>query len=390
VSVPAALVIAAKDLRQRFRDRSALVLGFIAPLAIAGLMSLAFRGTETFHVTLDVVDRDRGPVASGLVDLLRSPALEDLVTVRTATDRAAATRDIRGGKAQAAIVVPAGFSAAATGGEPVPIAVLTRTDDSLAGDVTRSLVDTYVAQINADRLSVATALAAGARAEDLAAIAERAGRLRLPVEVVERPTGDRALKTISYYAPAMGIFFLFFAIGFGARGYFLEQRDGTLERMAAATGMGAILTGKALSVFVYGLASLGTMALATTLLFGADWGGFFPAAALCLAMVVSVVCLTAFVIVTARTERQAEGIASIVVFGLALLGGNFVFVSMTPPALRRLSLLTPNGWALRGFGDVSTGAHTLGTVLGPVAAILIFSAVVTAVTALLARRLVTA
>jgi ABC-2 type transport system permease protein len=38
VIVLAASVIAAKDLRQRFRDRSAIVLGFIAPIAVASLI----------------------------------------------------------------------------------------------------------------------------------------------------------------------------------------------------------------------------------------------------------------------------------------------------------------------------------------------------------------
>ncbi|MEV1063616.1 hypothetical protein [Streptomyces sp. NPDC050263] len=36
------LSIAAKDLRQRLRDRSAWVIVFLAPVLIAGLMALAF------------------------------------------------------------------------------------------------------------------------------------------------------------------------------------------------------------------------------------------------------------------------------------------------------------------------------------------------------------
>ena len=39
-----AVVIAAKDLRQRFRDRSAIVLGFVAPLLMVALMNAAFSG----------------------------------------------------------------------------------------------------------------------------------------------------------------------------------------------------------------------------------------------------------------------------------------------------------------------------------------------------------
>ncbi len=44
--------------------------------------------------------------------------------------------------------------------------------------------------------------------------------------------------------------------------------------------------------------------------------------------------------------------------------------------MRRLALLTPNGWALRAFTDLGTGGGGFGTVLVPVAAMLAFSAVV--------------
>ena len=56
MTLPPALLIAGKDLRLRFRDRSVLMLGFAAPLMIATLMSFAFKGTDSFHVTVVVVD----------------------------------------------------------------------------------------------------------------------------------------------------------------------------------------------------------------------------------------------------------------------------------------------------------------------------------------------
>ena len=40
------LVIARKDLRQRLRDRSAIVLGLVAPLGIAALMSSRSKGPK--------------------------------------------------------------------------------------------------------------------------------------------------------------------------------------------------------------------------------------------------------------------------------------------------------------------------------------------------------
>jgi ABC-2 type transport system permease protein len=104
--------------------------------------------------------------------------------------------------------------------------------------------------------------------------------------------------------------------------------------------------------------------------------------------VISVVALTALVIVVARTQGRAEGMASIVVFALALLGGNFVFLSAAPPLMRTLALATPNGWALRGFTDLATLGGGIGTVVPPAAAMLAFSAVVGSLAALLASKAV--
>jgi ABC-2 type transport system permease protein len=385
MTLPVPIVIAAKDLRQRFRDRSAVVLGFVAPLLIAALMSFAFQGAEQFHATMGVVDHDHGALSSAFRDVLASKGLRSVVTTRSFRDEGAARSALRHRRVAAVFVLPDGFSAAATSATPVPIDVLTSVDLQLAGQVASSVATSFVAQINADRLSVATAVAAGAPASQLAALSARAATLRLPIDVHSGSSGARTLHAVSYYAPGMGIFFMFFAISFAARSYFVEQRSGTLERITAAARPGQVLVGKALSVFVYGTASLATMALVTSLAFGADWGGPLLASALGLSMVSAVVALTALVIVVSRTERQAEGIASIVVFGLALLGGNFVFVSAAPALLRRLALFTPNGWALRGFVDLATGPHRWSAVALPVASIWAFTAVVATTTMVLAR-----
>ena len=149
------------------------------------------------------------------------------------------------------------------------------------------------------------------------------------------------------------------------------------------------MAGKALSVFVYGATSLATVAVITSAAFGADWGDPAAAVLLGLAVVVSVVSITALVMCLARSQRQAEGVSSIVVFGLALLGGNFVYLSTAPPVMRTLSLFTPNGWAMLGFTDLATIGGGVGTVVEPVLAILAFSVVASSLAAVLARRAVT-
>lgn len=85
-----ALAIARKDLRQRVRDRSAIVVGIIAPVVIAGLMSLAFSGVNSFHFTLGLVELDHGPVAAQLVKALEARQLRQIVSVRPVSSRALA------------------------------------------------------------------------------------------------------------------------------------------------------------------------------------------------------------------------------------------------------------------------------------------------------------
>jgi ABC-2 type transport system permease protein len=385
-----AFAIARKDLRQRVRDRSAIVIGVIAPVVIAGLMSLAFNGVNSFHFTLGLVDLDHGPVAAELVKSLDAPQVRQVITVDEVSSTTLARSEIRSGDLAAVLVIPAGFSSAVTGEHPEPLTTITSNNATIAGDVTTSVASAFVAQVNADRLAFATALAAGAPRADTSQLAGVVSKLHIPLQVVEGPIGAHELKVISYYSPGMAIFFLLFMISYTARSFFVDRAQGMIERMRAAPVRPVeILLGKAISVFVYGVVSLATIGVVTTVAFGADWGAPLPAALVGLALVFSVVCLTALVIGVARNQRQAEGIGSIIVFGLALIGGNFFFISSAPSTIKHLALLTPNGWAIRGFTDLATIGGGLSTIVEPVAAILVFSAVVAAIALSLARRAVT-
>ena len=382
----AVLAIALKDLRQRLRDRSAIVLGFIAPVVVAALISVAFGSAGSFHANVAVVDLDKGPVAAGFTSFVRGPDLANLLTVKSVTSEADARAKVAKGDLSAAFVIPQGFSEAVTSGQSRPITVLASVDATVAEQVARSLAESFRAQIEAVQLSVESAVRAGAPASSVGTLAAQAADVRLPEQTVTQPAGTQVLTGTSYYAPAMGIFFMFFAIGFGARGFFLERTGGTLERLAAAPiGPGTILAGKSLATFVYGVASLGTVAVVTSLVFGARWGPPLVVVALIVAMALTTVGLTALVITVARTERQAEGLASMLTFGLVLLGGNFVFIGGAPPLVRTLALLTPNGWALRAFTDLSGGA-TWTAAVTPMMAILAFALGTGAIAFSLRRR----
>ena len=388
------LLVAGKDLRQRLRDRSALVIAFIAPFVLAAIIGLAFGGDDAFRASYAVADADRGPVAAGFTDgVLASPGLRDLVTVRE-VDPGEARALVDRGEVDAAFLLPAGLTASVQQGRPATVTVVEAGDNPIAGQVARSLAEAYAAELTATGPAVTTALdAAGPPATEAAArrLEERAAAGRLPVRLAEGQVGGRTIEAASYFGPSMAIFFLFFTVSFGARSVLAERQQGTMRRLlATAAPPGGVLAGKALAAFVLGTSSVLVMWLATTVVFGADWGEPVAVVALTVSSVLSAIGITALVVTLARTDEQADGYSSLVVFTLALLGGNFVYLAQLPEALQRVSLLTPNGWALRGFVDLVADGGGLATVAAPVAVTLAVGLVTGALALHRARRMVLA
>jgi ABC-2 type transport system permease protein len=185
------------------------------------------------------------------------------------------------------------------------------------------------------------------------------------------------------------MFFLFFTVGIGARSLLSEREAGTLARLRSSPIQPAtVLLGKALSSFAIAMLSMLSLVVASSLLLGAQWGS--PLAVLCLvaASVLAVMGITAVVMSLAKTEQAATGYTSMVAIVFALLGGNFLPSGQGPSYFHKLALITPNGWALRAFSDLGTGAHGLGVIAPSLIALLLFAAATGALAATRAPRMV--
>ena len=373
----AVLLIAAKDLRLRVRDRSVWLTAVVAPLALAATISVALGGLgQGSHVSIAVVDADHGPVGALFVQSLQSPQLRRLITSKPVASPAVAQSLVRTGGVNAAVVVPAGFSERAGSGS-ADLQVLARADQLLGKGVARAVADGFLAHVAAARLAVATvaSLTPEPDAQLLAAVASDAARAEAGDALADRSPG-RPVAPATYYGPAMAILFLCFVAGFGARSFLAEQRDGTMARLLAAPVRPmAVLAGKAAATFVVGLASLLVMYGVSALVFHARWGDPVAVVLLCMAAVVAVMAATALITTFARTDEQANGYTGASTFVLALLGGNFIEIYRLPSVLRTVSALTPNGWALRGFSDLAAGAAGVSAVALPLAAVCAFAAV---------------
>jgi ABC-2 type transport system permease protein len=261
------------------------------------------------------------------------------------------------------LIIPAGFGAALTGADmarPPALRVVTDADKRIAGDVTRSLAEGIGAQLDAVRLGAATTLTTGEAPspERIQEVVTAAQAIQIPLEVVQTDTGD-AYRPAAYFGASMGILFLFFTVGAGARSLLLEREEGTLARVRAAPITDqAVVVGKAVSVFIVGVVSLFVIWGATTLLFGARWGDPAAVAVVLVATVVAIAGISTVIAAFARTNAQANALTTVAAFVLALLGGSFQQAGTLPGIFATIALFTPNGLALRALTRI--GAADVG------------------------------
>ena len=381
----AALVIAAKDLRERIRDRSALIMAIVAPFGLAAIFSILLPSSgEGFHADYAFVDLDDSAPS---VALLSGPltAVEEagIASIVVHDDEAAAREAIEAGDADAAAVIPTGFGAAVQSGQGATVTVVGDTNAGLATEILRSLAEGYVAELHAIRLSVATATAGHAGQPDPAELAELAARAvdtPSPLELVDAETELRQMPASTFYFASMAIFFLFFTAQFGTLSLLTERRQGTLPRLVAAPiAPWTIVAGKAIGTFILGTVAMTVIVVASTLLLDAEWGHPVGTGLLIVGAVLAAMGITALITTLGRSEEQAGGWNAIVAVTLGILGGSFFDLSQAPEALSRLSFLTPHAWFLQGFDAMAAPSFTIADLAAPMAALLAFGVVTGAI-----------
>ena len=360
----AAAIIAGNDLRRRLRDRTFYIQGIVAPLAFAMIIGLAFGGGFAFKATIAVSTADDSELSRQIVAGFTGSD-QDSVVRFVALDPAAIDAQLASGEIDAAIVLPQGFGQSLPTPDAKPVSVVFNADKRIAADVTASIARRLAAQLDASRIGIAAAIESGAVQDPgkLQSIIAGGQQIDLPIDVATVDVTSR-YSPVAYFAPAMGILFLFFTIGAGARSLISERREGTLQRVRSAPITDAtIMLGKTGAVLTLGLASMIVLWAVTTLVFRAGWGNSVAVLGIIVGVVLATTGISILLTGRTRTEAQAEGLTSMVAFVLALVGGNFLAPGSLPEVLSKLSLATPNGWALKAFVQIGAADATLLDVL---------------------------
>jgi len=388
------LDIALKDLTQSFRSLFAVGMMFAAPLLITGLIYFAFGGlaggeggNDLPDLNVAIVNHDR-PTGDNprlgelLVDYLQEDSMPDWLVAREMLDETTARAAVDRREAGVALIVPADFSDALLSADhPASLTLVQDPTLSIGPAVLADLVRLFVDGISGARIAseviseqaqqagvaVNSADLQGATAAyavwyaDLQRNLHHSGQ---PILAVRRPAaGGQAsedpIKTILGATMAgMVIFFNFFTGASAAQSILREQEEGTLARLfTTPVPRALILLGKFSAVFVMVLVQAAVLLAASALIFGINWGRPATVALLAFSLSLASTGFGILLLSGMQSLRQSGPVIGGVISGTGMMGGLFTAgMANLPKAFNTVTLLVPQGWAMRGWKLALAGA----------------------------------
>jgi ABC-2 type transport system permease protein len=387
-----ALRIAVKDLRLRVRDRSAFILGILAPVVLAYVFYLVF-GTaasgEGLGLRYGLVDADRSDISMAFAEVLEGAQAEGVLELIVFNDTEEATAALDDGDIDAYFSIPEGLEEAIFANQSVTIDIVGDVDEPTSTQIAAAFARQFASGVAASQLAVATtATLQGIEVSPdvIAGLSSDPATAGMSFRLVDETATTKQLDTSTFFAAGMAVFFLFFTVQYGVTGLLEEEREGTLARlMAAPIPRSAVVAGKAIMAFVLGVVSMTVLIAATSLLMGATWGSVLGVALLVVSGVLAAIGIMGLVASIAKTPEGAESLAAIVAVVLGMLGGTFFPIASSGGVLSYVTYLTPHAWFMRGLADLSSDAPWTAA-LPAVGAIMVFAVVTGTISYFLLKR----
>lgn len=417
--------VAWKDIYSLFSDRNAVLILILAPLVVATIIALALGGLSGGNapvrdIPVAIVNQDQGAngqnlgaiflrafipggegtaantascaLASGSgSDASTNTSLQDLTDAVKLDDAAVAKAGVDEGKYTAAIIIPADFSQKAIYGQNKPIqatdievyanggreiaATIVRgivtgiTDGITTGNVTvAATIDTLIGRAQDDPAFGVQFLQTsqnGSFQPDFAcAFSSALNTISVQQETLpgQQTSGTAALLVL--FGSAQAMFFCLFTGQGGVQDFFMERRQGTLQRMVVSpTPRIAILLGKLTGTLVTCVVQLVFLFIALTIVASLLTGSFVLIWGSNLLMVglviigagVSSTGLGVLIAGISKTPEQGQVLGSLVNITMSVMGGAFGF--RLPEVVGQFSILY---WGTDAFQKLSSGRNDIG------------------------------
>ena len=370
------------------RDRGALILSFVLPVAFFSIFGMIFGGMggSTPRVGVLVVDQDASDVSARLVHALLEETSLDARThpegkkgqpVPPDYTAATAERAVKDGDAPVALIIPKGFGAHplafGPGTEHARIELLHDSSDPVAAQMVAGILqkdamtalpqtmakvgieyfEKYSGELTPEqRQTVEANLSRIPSAITGSSAQASGGIIALDVQDV---VGDKNHKSmVSFYVAAIGVMFLLFTASAAGGSLLDEAESGALDRiLSARVSMTTLLAGKMAYCALLASAQLTVMFLWATAVFHVDLFSHIPGFLVMTAA--SSFAVAAFGMLLAslsRTRAQAGAVSTLIILTMSAIGGSMFPRYFMPAAMQKVGLLTINAWAIDGYTKV--------------------------------------
>ena len=366
--------ITRKDLLLLVKDKRAVVLLLVLPLlfiSIVGMSTGQFltRDENNQRFKVAVVDLDESELSRRLVKVLEQH--RELLVIRLPSIDEA-RQSLKRGESSLLLTVGPQFEERA---DELRISDVLNSDSGPLAEGPASLdltLESRPASIGLGRLlegiifsqAVKVVAPVAARKNPVARTWLR-DRSNGEIEPATSPIGtdatrpDNKPRTGAAYlwiVPGFTVMFAFFLISVMARSFIAERDNGTLKRLLLAPiGTASVLIGKTVPFLLTSVVQCSLLFLCGRLLFGMSWGPepiYLIPVILCTSLAATSLGLLLATVV--HTDQQVSSYGTTLILLLSSVSGCFFPREMFPPLMKRISLFTPHGWALRAFDGVLT------------------------------------
>ncbi len=346
-----------KDIALFVRDRRALVVSVLTPIAVAAFFGSLFGGTGSggspiSRMPVGITDLDNSALTQAVVESLTQDESLDVQMLPEAQAR----QLVKSGKLRATMVFPAGFETAATGalvglGKMPDIQLLYDPSQSIVRPMVAGLLTQHVMQ----RISRPNFIG---------------GTRPAPFNLVDTAvtTGPRYNSYAHSFAGMSIQFILFMGIDAGIT-LLLMRQEGLWRRLRAAPLSRGVLVGsRAVATMLISMLILTVVYLVACLAFGVRIAGSVPGFIM-IAAAFSLLAATTGLMISAlgRSVGATRGVAIFSVLVLVMLGGAWVPSFLFPEWLQHVTEFVPTRWAVDGLDAMTWRGLPLQSALAPTA-----------------------
>ncbi|MCT4603096.1 MAG: ABC transporter permease [Marinifilum sp.] len=402
--------IALKDIKQYFKDKTAVFLSLLLPIALITIFALMYGGIgkseKSQPINLLFTDQDNTELSKEVFTTLDA---EEGLKLHPKTYEEAESL-IKKGKRTAVLVLYKGFQDSVEAGKKVPMELfydeakevemgllqqalwsnlfgismkrgIKGKVSSWIKDSNPDLADSEIEEIQAKVDEQFLDFDNSEKSSEM----EKNSALPMTALVSEKKDGNLGLVQA---IAGIAIMMLLFSVSASGASLLKEKEDGTFKRLLIApVSPSGILYGKMLSTLFMAILQLTVMFIYSWLALGLNI--FINLPALVLMILCAAIACSSFGIFMAsvcKSRKQVESLSTLIILVISALGGSMMPLFFMPAIMKKLAVVSVNYWAMEGFFDIFWRQLPLVDILPKMLILLGIGAVLTSISIASFRR----